>query len=707
VSGAIASLRALPARDVPWFLAARAWQRAVHAWQRRRDPRHCSFGPLGPRLQSRLRPGPDVAPAGPHAHDPRSEQRVESSTLRAADPADAFLSHRFDLLGSGPVRVGYGCPVAGFEDHRYDPGPAVPPDPSGGWLEGRVNDANLAEARRIWSMVDPEYEPIDWQLDFRSGYRWSARQWHADVRYGTHPGADVKVPWELGRMQHLVQMGMTAAASGEPATVEGFAREFRNQLLDFIAANPPRWGVQWASPMDVAIRIASWVVAWDLLAAAGASFDPEFEAELGRSVAMHARHVIAHLEWSPRLRGNHYLANVVGLLFAGAYLPAGPEPDGWLRFGVQALEQEVDFQFLEDGACFEGSTGYHRLSSEMVGWATALLLGMPAERLAAARAAAPRHYRGIVPPARERGAFPPPGWSGRLRGMRDFAADATRNRGGMVLFGDMDSGRFLAPAPAPPRDSAPLLELMGALCGEPAASADGVLAHWLSRGRTLAREPVPAIAAPRDPALLATHGALEAGASGDCIRRYRFAPGGDGLARGLRVRAYPRFGMYVMRSDRLYLAIRCGPVGQRGNGGHAHNDALALELQIDGEEWLVDPGVYTYTALPELRDTYRSVQAHWAPRAGELEPGDLRRGLFRLPERADARCVHLGETTFLGVHQGYGFPVYRRVEVTDQAVEVVDLAPGGQALDLLPDGRPVIPPVPVADGYGLRRPAPG
>ena len=41
----------------------------------------------------------------------------------------------------------------------------------------------------------------------------------------------------------------------------------------------------------------------------------------------------------------------------------------------------MDFQFFDDGGNFEYSTAYHRLSMEMVFFATSIILGIPKERV--------------------------------------------------------------------------------------------------------------------------------------------------------------------------------------------------------------------------------------------------------------------------------------------------------------------------------------
>ncbi|HEY5039654.1 MAG TPA: hypothetical protein VIJ93_11325, partial [bacterium] len=209
------------------------------------------------------------------------------------------LAHEFDLLGSGFTQVAHGLVCPGLENFRYKMGSPVTGDSEGRWLKDRINQANESESRRIWGLIEQNYTPIDWQLDFKSGYRWSEAIWSPDIVYGDQPGADVKVPWELARMQHLpalawayhsASLGVTpdslkpgtsrasvsAGGLGAGAGFESpqtYLREFKNQILDFIATNPPRYGVNWVCTMDVAIRAANWLVACDLFKAFGATFD--------------------------------------------------------------------------------------------------------------------------------------------------------------------------------------------------------------------------------------------------------------------------------------------------------------------------------------------------------------------------------------------------------------------------------------------------
>ena len=226
---------------------AGARRRLARPLARLRDQRRSTFGlpsevPAG-KLLSYLKP----LPMG--TIKPMAEQ-VAGITAN-------YLEHRFDLLGSGWVHVEHGMTCRGLEGYRYDSGSAVVPDRDGQWLEGRINRANLPGAQGIWGQVDEGYKPIDWHLDFKSGHRWGEGTWHRDVRNGHQLGVDVKVPWELARMQHLLQLAW-AYALADSGDQHIYLREFRNQVLDFIATNPPRYGVNWACPMECGIRVESF-----------------------------------------------------------------------------------------------------------------------------------------------------------------------------------------------------------------------------------------------------------------------------------------------------------------------------------------------------------------------------------------------------------------------------------------------------------------
>lgn len=638
---------------------------------------------------------------------------------------ELYLDHRFDLLGSGWVRVHHGMRCSGLEGARYEMGAGVNADPEGAWLAGRINAANVPESTRIWRMIDRGYRPIDWHLDFKSGYRWEERTWYLDIPFGHKAGVDVKVPWELTRMQHLPQLAIAAVLaqagkmpSGDP---ERYRREFRNEVLDFIATNPPRFGVNWRCAMDVAIRAVNWLVAYDVFCAHGGVFDDDFRAIFERSVYEHGLHIRKNLEWTPGLRGNHYLADIVGLLFIAAYLPSSPDVDEWLAFAAGEFGREVRLQFYDDGANIEASTCYHLLSSEMAVYATALLLGLPDEKKSLVRASGPGADL-LSDEHRE-----------QLEKMAEFVVHITKPDGCIPQIGDNDSGRFLKPIAdcrqitvrqakekyanlrafsGMPEDGAYWEELspvgtplVAAACGLldradldafAGRRVETALVGMLAAGtrysarcgddvRSRAEAAVAALGDRSAELITKDHGGGQA-------HRYQIDAPGSGLLDDLSLYAYPDFGLYVYRSKRLYLAVRCGPQGNRALWGHAHNDQLSIELCIDGHDVAVDPGTYLYTPHPEIRNTYRSVRAHHAPQISERISGDAGE-VFVFKGRASAACLRFDRGGFTGVVEAFGTQVVRTILLKETGILIEDAVTKGVA------PRPVAK-VPYSNGYG-------
>lgn len=670
-----------------------------------------------------------------------------------------YLLHRFDLLGSGWVEIYHGVSCRGLESCRFEPEFHAVPDKGGEWLIGRINRANLAEAQRVWKLLESDYQPIDWHLDFKSGYRWCEDTWYVDIEYGHLRGVDVKAPRELARMQHTPQLACAYAAVRKGIkgfeTPERYGREFRNQVIDFIATNPPRWGVNWECTMDVAIRIANWLTAYSLFKLRGAQFDEDFENVFARSVYEHGRHIINNLEWSADVRGNHYLSDIVGLLFVSACLPCNRETNAWLALSVQELIKEVKTQFHEDGTNCEASTSYHRLSAELVVYATAVILGLPDEKLQALRnydhkvitgepllTSAPLPFYPL--PAEAAGVSPFPYWYFlRLAGMADFVMRITKPDGQVPQIGDNDSGRFLKLSvdyvKMTVNEAKKLYANLSGYDALPDADVywmENVLNHrhlvvavntlvsnaaWnVSTGEEAALEPsiIEALCGGIrvfSPVVLNKEKNPSRIRVGDISDWRRFdelldqnslpsvitcfpAPPGADLRDRLETFAYPEFGLYLFKSRRLYLAVRCGPLGI---GSHDHNDQLAIELTVDGKTVIADPGTYLYTPLPDRRNEYRSIKAHFAPRVAGKEPGDLSVGLFMLVGEPRAAVLYFGEYGFVGRHEGYGCPVYRRIDLEKDAIHIMDFSPSGK---ITPCGNRQVS---FSPAYGVLQIAPG
>jgi Heparinase II/III-like protein/Heparinase II/III N-terminus len=645
--------------------------------------------------------------------------------------ADCYCRHQFDLLGSGSAVVRYDAACRGFEGHSFAAHVAVSADRDGAWLADHVNASNLATARALWGRIDdPDYSPIDWQLDFRSGYRWNSQVHFTRLAIPVDLGADVKVPWELGRLQHLPQLALCAvlaqAEVAEFASPAIYLRELRCQLLDFLALNPPRFGVNWMCPMDVGIRAANIVLAMDLVVGAkldadGAVFDQVFFDVVLRSVREHAIHVVDHLEWYDSGRSNHYLANLVGLLWAASHLPSDRLSDSMVAFAAAEVLHEGDHQFGADGGNYEGSTNYHRLSAELLLFGVALLNGLSASdlaRLDSARDALKVRAPWPAGPL-QRYALPgggvtivPPALREKLFRAAALIRAATRPDGRAAQIGDTDSGRLFKLAPAGRIEGCPdAREFVEDACDHRATAAGIESLFGLAEGASsldsivvarltgVHRFPPPGVLDIED------HGDLDAVVAAimalpaQSRRHCRLSFGGRICVESWRRSAFPNFGHYGFTVGGAFIAFRCAPAPPASAPlGHTHDDNLSIEYVLGGAR-RIDPGSYCYTPSVTLRNRYRGADAHDVVRAEGWEVAAPGADLFALEHTAWARCLAWRPQGVAGEIAGPRGRLARAVVLTEDGVDIWDGVDPPNRL------RPIAPQLPAAVGYGRLEPA--
>lgn len=630
---------------------------------------------------------------------------IEPATARQITAlADLYLAHRFHLLGSGWLPDRFSGPFPGLEGVTFSP-PSLPPPDS--WFAAHVSPANRPTALRLARLLDPGYQPIDWHTDRRTGFRFDPLSYHRDLAYP--PGADPKMPWELARCHHLPVLALAARLSGNP----GYAREVRNQILDFSAANPPAFGLHWADGLEIAIRAANWIFALHLLTASGFTFEPEFYRAFDRSIAEHARLQARYLPWEGDSRGNHYLGSLVGLLFESAWLPESAETNAWLAFALAELSAEALYEFHPDGSHFEAATAYHLFCADLLAWSLAWMAAIPVDRLDRLRSITPPRliWRDHTPAPLVWSRLPSgrelpvdPRLLDRLPRIAAFLRDIRRPDGQILQIGDCDSGRLfsfgLTWTPLDPDDA------LATFANLTPPAIDGLAEHWepqpnnptdvlaaldplLSGSHSVhlcsqfvaALIPSPLatpVLAPPPPPSIRTLPQPAPPVPTPAIRRSALSfpapPSGPPLTDQLSVTAYPDFGLYLYRSPRLFLAIRCsnspGPV----NRGHAHNDELGIEVWIDGQPHALDPGTFVYTRLAAVRNRYRAAAAHYVPHCEGHEPRRLSYDLFRFAEPAASQCLICRPEEFLGRLDAPPVPLLRHIRITPTAVEVTDLA---------------------------------
>ena len=170
--------------------------------------------------------------------------------------------------------------------------------------------------------------------------------------------SDVKVPRELSRFNHVSLLAI--------GNREENCKEFLLQITDWIVNNNLYKGLNWACNMDVALRVTNWIIGLNLFHKQISKY-PTILNTIFNSIEDHGNFIYQNLEYYGEKypTENHYLSNIVGLIYIGVNFPEMKGSKIWLRFGIQELISEMKKQVNNDGVNYESSNGYHRLVGEL------------------------------------------------------------------------------------------------------------------------------------------------------------------------------------------------------------------------------------------------------------------------------------------------------------------------------------------------------
>ena len=472
---------------------------------------------------------------------------------------------------------------------------------------------------------------VDWHFDPVWG-RSAPRVFHARVPYLDPAIGDHKIIWELNRHQHWLTLGRAAWLTGD----HRYADAALDELYDWLDANPPLIGINWASMLEIGFRAISWT--WTLHWLLGLSGPDAGTAWPGArsgdtpgripdqdrgsrtgdarpwlvdmlvALARQLTHVERNLSYyfSPN---THLTGEALALYVAGVALPELAAADRWIGTGRRVLLAEIDRQILADGGHAERSTHYQRYTLEFY------VLALLTARIAGDDEAAARFEEAA-------------------RRLAEFTRVLADDKGRLPLIGDDDGGMLWPLTGRACNDVRDALATAAAALGRPA------LAPWGPTEETIW------VAGPAAAA--------------------RLAEGERPAPAPIASRALADTGYIVMRdAGGSHAVFDAAPHGYL-NAGHAHADALAVTLTLAGRPLLVDPGTSTYTMDPALRDRLRSTASHNTLTI-DGQPQSTPAGPFHWLTRTDATLeTWRGHETLdyaEAAHEGYAPVRHRRAVV--------------------------------------------
>lgn len=483
---------------------------------------------------------------------------------------------------------------------------------------------------KISDEIKKDYCKINWQKDYLSEFEWDVNTPSKDIKFGygenekdvnlrKYIGAEIKFPWEVGRQQDLVPLAIYYSISDNEKKQE-IIDFYENRINDFSTNNPIGFGVQWQTSMDIALRAVNYLISYDILKSNGASFTVGFEEHLAQVIQDHYFYIYKHLEFNDGLRGNHYFANLMGLIIIYIYMDYSPNPDyddfeEIFSFAVQSYSEEVLYQFNSDGGNFEASIPYHYFASEML-FLTLFFLEKcePGEFVRLYQDGIEIKFEGEL--------------KNRILNILEFSRNFLIEEN-IPNIGDNDSGFVLNLLPFENIRYSFYLLLYKYEIGIKDlkfAVIKQILSELLFKNNS-----------------------------------YYFAE---------------KFGIARTSNKNFDLVVFAGNKGQKGKGGHSHNDKCSFELYFNGQPLIVDLGSAFYTSNWGKRNYYRSVRQHNTLHNGyeqDVYLADERDDLFWLyGNKTKSEIVYANDEHITCSHFGFGKQYTREIFVKENSIEGIE-----------------------------------
>ena len=424
--------------------------------------------------------------------------------------------------------------------------------------------------------------------------------------------ADVKVPYEASRLQHLQKQNLINSIEATK-TLDSEALVVEVDKFPLI---------YWNSPMDVAIRLINLIIHRQFLAHKSNRsiiFD-DSEELLDAYISQNYQYVKDNLENEGKVVGNHYLIELSAMLFYLAnYETKNSVAD--TKFVIEELKIEIARQFNDEGTNFEGSTHYSAFAIEAL-----ILCKLSLEELNQSTDLLTSINRLIL--------------------LNKKFLSLLINNDELSQIGDNDSGRifYFAFEEEKPLKLSWLIKMIESLeINEKLIISDHIFE---------VSEEIP------------------------ILKDYKHVKHSEikVFSKDYEAYAYPEFGIFIWRNESEYLSIRCGPVGQNGVGGHSHYDQLSIEC-FTNNKWIArDPGTGTYTDDITIRNKFKSLEYHWGPNINIKFKKEDEFDCFKLNNMSDGNVLTFNKESFLGVAEFNGNKIYRKMELNDGVLSIEDFS---------------------------------
>ena len=198
---------------------------------------------------------------------------------------------------------------------------------------------------------------IDWHYSFFEDFHWEVIESEKLNLYPPNMEVDVKYVWEFNRHQHLIYLGFAYYYTSN----EIYAKTFKKIILDWIRKNPPLYGINWYSGLEISLRLVSWIFTLLFFKDSKEIDNTFFFRKIFKSMFQHAFYL---KYFYSRRKFNHTVGDIFGLYFFSKVFEDIQPLKKWERSFFEKFKKQILLQTRSDGSNIEQSLNYHRFILE-------------------------------------------------------------------------------------------------------------------------------------------------------------------------------------------------------------------------------------------------------------------------------------------------------------------------------------------------------
>jgi hypothetical protein len=402
--------------------------------------------------------------------------------------------------------------------------------------------------------------PPEWNRDPKTG-TIAPKQFGPTINYrDLKLVGDIKYIWEINRHLELVTLAQAYHLTKEIK----YAEAIKILLISWFNQCPYPMGINWASSLELSVRLVNWAFAWHLVGGKNSPLflQPNGKILMGkwlRSIYEHCHFISNHFSLYSSAN-NHFIGENMGLFIGAITWPLWKESASWCETAFLSLEKEAVSQITSDGVNHEQSIWYQHEVTDML-----LLCGLIGKENSINFSN--RYWKRLESSIEFLGSVMDVGWN-------------------MPMIGDSDSGLIVRLAGSPDFCVYRSLLATGTVIFNRSdfkakAGAFDDKSHWL----------------------LGDYGKKKY----DCVK--------SSFESHPAIRNFPKGGYYILGDNfetkkEIKIIADIAPLGYLSIAAHGHADALAFCLFAGGNEFLIDPGTYVYGYSKKWRKYFRGTSAH-------------------------------------------------------------------------------------------------